>query len=304
MKRREKIKMSEAIKNRYEFMILFDVENGNPNGDPDAGNLPRIDPESGYGLVTDVCLKRKIRNYVELVKESEPGYRIYVKEGVPLNRSDNEAYQSIGVTDKSVKEAKKKDPDIDLKIRNYMCDNFFDIRTFGAVMTRFVKAALNCGQVRGPVQLGFAKSIDPVISQEVTITRVAITTEKDAEEKKTEIGRKSIIPYALYRTEGYVSANLARKVTGFSEEDLELLWQAIINMFENDHSAARGNMAVRELIVFKHDSELGNCPAYKLFDAVDVHRKEGVICARKYSDYEVTLHTEKIPDSVEVMRKI
>ena len=296
--------MSEAIKNRYEFMILFDVENGNPNGDPDAGNLPRIDPESGYGLVTDVCLKRKIRNYVELVKESEPGYRIYVKEGVPLNRSDNEAYQSIGVTDKSVKEAKKKDPDIDLKIRNYMCDNFFDIRTFGAVMTTFVKAALNCGQVRGPVQLGFAKSIDPVISQEVTITRVAITTEKDAEEKKTEIGRKSIIPYALYRTEGYVSANLARKVTGFSEEDLELLWQAIINMFENDHSAARGNMAVRELIVFKHDSELGNCPAYKLFDAVDVHRKEGVIYARKYSDYEVTLHTEKIPDSVEVMRKI
>ena len=304
MKRREKSKMSEAIKNRYEFMILFDVENGNPNGDPDAGNLPRIDPESGYGLVTDVCLKRKIRNYVELVKESEPGYRIYVKEGVPLNRSDNEAYQSIGVTEKSVKEAKKKDPDIDLKIRNYMCDNFFDIRTFGAVMTTFVKAALNCGQVRGPVQLGFAKSIDPVISQEVTITRVAITTEKDAEEKKTEIGRKSIIPYALYRTEGYVSANLARKVTGFSEEDLELLWQAIINMFENDHSAARGNMAVRELIVFKHDSELGNCPAYKLFDAVDVHRKEGVICARKYSDYEVTLHTEKIPDSVEVMRKI
>lgn len=296
--------MSEAIKNRYEFMILFDVENGNPNGDPDAGNLPRIDPESGYGLVTDVCMKRKIRNYVELVKESEPGYRIYVKEGVPLNRSDNEAYQSIGVTDKSVKEAKKKDPDIDLKIRNYMCDNFFDIRTFGAVMTTFVKAALNCGQVRGPVQLGFAKSIDPVISQEVTITRVAITTEKDAEEKKTEIGRKSIIPYALYRTEGYVSANLARKVTGFSEEDLELLWQAIINMFENDHSAARGNMAVRELIVFKHDSELGNCPAYKLFDAVDVHRKDGVICARKYSDYEVTLHTEKIPDSVEVMRKI
>lgn len=304
MKRREKSKMSEAIKNRYEFMILFDVENGNPNGDPDAGNLPRIDPESGYGLVTDVCLKRKIRNYVELVKESEPGYRIYVKEGVPLNRSDNEAYQSIEVTDKSVKEAKKKDPDIDLKIRNYMCDNFFDIRTFGAVMTTFVKAALNCGQVRGPVQLGFAKSIDPVISQEVTITRVAITTEKDAEEKKTEMGRKSIIPYALYQTEGYVSANLARKVTGFSEEDLELLWQAIINMFENDHSAARGNMAVRELIVFKHDSELGNCPAYKLFDAVDVHRKEGVICARKYSDYEVTLHTEKIPDSVEVMRKI
>ena len=296
--------MSEAIKNRYEFMILFDVENGNPNGDPDAGNLPRIDPESGYGLVTDVCLKRKIRNYVELVKESEPGYRIYVKEGVPLNRSDNEAYQSIGVTDKSVKEAKKKDPDIDLKIRNYMCDNFFDIRTFGAVMTTFVKAALNCGQVRGPVQLGFAKSIDPVISQEVTITRVAITTEKDAEEKKTEIGRKSIIPYALYRTEGYVSANLARKVTGFSEEDLELLWQAIINMFENDHSAARGKMAVRELIVFKHSKELGDCPAYKLFDAVEVRKKEEIEYPRKYQDYTVQIHEEMIPDSVEMKRMI
>ena len=296
--------MAEAIKNRYEFVILFDVENGNPNGDPDAGNLPRIDPESGYGLVTDVCLKRKIRNYVELVKEGEPGYRIYIKEGVPLNRSDNEAYEYIGATDKTVKDLKKKDPDVDLKIRNYMCENFFDIRTFGAVMTTFVKAALNCGQVRGPVQLGFARSIDPVISQEVTITRVAITTEKDAEDKKTEMGRKSIIPYALYRTEGYISANLARKVTGFSEEDLELLWQAIINMFEHDHSAARGNMSVRELIVFKHDSELGNCPAYKLFDAVDVHRKEDVVCARKYSDYEVAIHTEKIPESVEIMRKI
>ena len=304
MKRREKSKMSEAIKNRYEFMILFDVENGNPNGDPDAGNLPRIDPESGYGLVTDVCLKRKIRNYVELVKEGEPGYRIYVKEGVPLNRSDNEAYQSIGVTDKSVKEAKKKDPDIDLKIRNYMCDNFFDIRTFGAVMTTFVKAALNCGQVRGPVQLGFAKSIDPVISQEVTITRVAITTEKDAEEKKTEIGRKSIIPYALYRTEGYVSANLARKVTGFREEDLELLWKAIINMFENDHSAARGKMSVRELIVFKHSKELGDCPAYKLFDAVEVTRKENVEYPRRYQDYTVEIHNDKIPESVEVKRMI
>lgn len=296
--------MAEAIKNRYEFVILFDVENGNPNGDPDAGNLPRIDPESGYGLVTDVCLKRKIRNYVELVKEGEPGYRIYIKEGVPLNRSDNEAYEYIGATDKTVKDLKKKDPDVDLKIRNYMCENFFDIRTFGAVMTTFVKAALNCGQVRGPVQLGFARSIDPVISQEVTITRVAITTEKDAEDKKTEMGRKSIIPYALYRTEGYISANLARKVTGFSEEDLELLWQAIINMFEHDHSAARGNMSVRELIVFKHDSELGNCPAYKLFDAIDVHRKEDVVCARKYSDYEVAIHTEKIPESVEIMRKI
>lgn len=240
--------MSEIIKNRYEFVVLFDVENGNPNGDPDAGNLPRIDPESGYGIVTDVCLKRKIRNYVQTVKEDEDGYKIYIKEEVPLNRSDNLAYQFLKTDDKGIKELKKKDPDVDVKIRDYMCQNFFDIRTFGAVMTTFVKASLNCGQVRGPVQLGFARSIDPIISQEVTITRVAITTEQDAENKKTEMGRKNIIPYALYRVEGYISANLARKVTGFSEEDLELLWEAIINMFEHDHSAARGKMAVRELL--------------------------------------------------------
>jgi CRISPR-associated protein Csd2 len=223
--------MSEAIKNRYEFVILFDVENGNPNGDPDAGNMPRIDPETGYGLVTDVCLKRKIRNYVEIVKEDESGYGIYIKEDVPLNRSDNKAYEYLHITDKDVKELKKKDPQADVKIRNFMCENFYDIRTFGAVMTTFVKASLNCGQVRGPVQLGFARSIDPIVSQEVTITRVAITTEKDAENKSTEMGRKNIVPYALYRAEGYVSANLARKVTGFSEDDLELLWEAIINMF-------------------------------------------------------------------------
>ncbi len=296
--------MSEAIKNRYEFVILFDVENGNPNGDPDAGNLPRIDPESGYGLVTDVCLKRKIRNYVQTVKEGEEGYQIYIKEDIPLNRSDNLAYEYLGVDEKSVKEAKKTDPDIDVKIRDFMCRNFYDIRTFGAVMTTFVKAALNCGQVRGPVQLGFARSIDPIISQEVTITRVAITTEKDAEEKKTEMGRKNIVPYALYRAEGYVSANLARKVTGFSEEDLELLWEAIINMFEIDHSAARGKMAVRELIVFKHSRELGDCPAYKLFDAVKVSRKPDVTYPRGYNDYTVEICREEIPETVEVSRRI
>lgn len=296
--------MSEAIKNRYEFMILFDVENGNPNGDPDAGNLPRIDPESGYGIVTDVCLKRKIRNYVETLKEDEAGYRIYIKEGIPLNRSDSEACEYLGLDEKGIKDAKKKDPDVDVKIRDFMCRNFFDIRTFGAVMTTFVKAALNCGQVRGPVQLGFARSIDPIISQEIAITRVAITTEKDAAEKKTEMGRKAVVPYALYRTEGYISANLARRVTGFSEEDLELLWQAIINMFEIDHSAARGNMSVRELIVFKHSTELGNCPAYKLFDSVEIKKKDGVGAARKFSDYTVTIHEDQIPDSVEVIRKI
>lgn len=215
----------EAIRNRYEFVILFDVENGNPNGDPDAGNMPRVDPETGYGLVTDVCLKRKIRNYVETVKEGEEGYRIYIKDNVPLNRSDLEAYKHLGIDEKNVKEAKKKDENLDIKVRDFMCRNFYDIRTFGAVMTTFVKGALNCGQVRGPVQLGFARSIDPIMSQEVTITRVAITTEADAEKKGTEMGRKYIVPYGLYRAEGYVSANLARKTTGFSEEDLELLWR-------------------------------------------------------------------------------
>ena len=296
--------MSEVIKNRYEFVILFDVENGNPNGDPDAGNMPRIDPETGYGLVTDVCLKRKIRNYIETVKEDEQGYGIYIKEDVPLNRSDNKAFEDLGVNEKTVKDLKKKDPGADLKIKDFMCQNFYDIRTFGAVMTTFVKASLNCGQVRGPVQIGFARSIDPIVSQEVTITRVAITTEKDAENKSTEMGRKNIVPYALYRAEGYISANLARKVTGFSEDDLELLWDAIINMFENDHSAARGKMAVRELIVFKHSKELGDCPAYKLFDAVDVKKREEVVYPRKYQDYMINICEDMIPDTVELIRKI
>ena len=285
-----------AIKNRYEFVIFFDVENGNPNGDPDAGNMPRVDPETGCGLVTDVCLKRKIRNYVEMAKEGEAGCRIYIKDQVPLNRSDAEALDYLGING-DLKAAKKDDPEIDRKIRDFMCQNFYDIRTFGAVMTTFVKGALNCGQVRGPVQLSFARSIDPVVPQEITITRVAITTEADAENKGTEMGRKYIVPYGLYRAEGYVSANLARKVTGFSEEDLQLLWQAILNMFENDHSAARGKMAVRELIVFKHDSELGNAPAYKLFESVQVKRKSDVEVPRSYHDYEVTV-SDELPSGV------
>ena len=288
--------MSEPIKNRYDFVILFDVENGNPNGDPDAGNMPRVDPETGCGLVTDVCLKRKIRNYVEMAKEGEAGCRIYIKDQVPLNRSDAEALDYLGING-DLKAAKKDDPEIDRKIRDFMCQNFYDIRTFGAVMTTFVKGALNCGQVRGPVQLSFARSIDPVVPQEITITRVAITTEADAENKGTEMGRKYIVPYGLYRAEGYVSANLARKVTGFSEEDLKLLWQAILNMFENDHSAARGKMAVRELIVFKHDSELGNAPAYKLFESVQVKRKSDVEVPRSYHDYEVTV-SDELPSGV------
>jgi CRISPR-associated protein Csd2 len=300
-RKRRKTKMSEVIKNRYEFMILFDVTNGNPNGDPDAGNMPRIDPETNLGIVTDVCLKRKIRNYVEMAKESENGYRIYIKEGTPLNRSDAEALASVGINKvEEIADAKKKDADIDLKIRDFMCDNFYDIRTFGAVMTTFVKGALNCGQVRGPVQLSFARSIDPIIPQDITITRTAITTEADAEKKHTEMGRKYIVPYGLYQCEGYISANLARKVTGFSEDDLKLLWTAIENMFEVDHSAARGNMAVRNLIVFKHDSELGNCPAYKLFETVHVKRKENVQVARSYDDYEVVVDKDSVPSGVEV----
>ena len=292
--------MSEAIKNRYEFVILFDVENGNPNGDPDAGNMPRVDPETGLGLVTDVCLKRKIRNYVETVKEDATGYRIYIKDGVPLNRSDAEAYAALDVTEKTVKAKKKENPDLDRNIRDWMCANFYDIRTFGAVMTTFVKAALNCGQVSGPVQMGFARSVEPVVPQEVTITRVAITTEADAENKGTEMGRKYIVPYGLYRCEGYISANLARKTTGFSEKDLELLWEAILNLFEHDHSAARGKMAVRELIIFKHDSELGCAPAHKLFDTVKVTRThpEDITPARSYQDYVVTVDEAALPEGV------
>ena len=294
----------EPIKNRYDFIILFDVENGNPNGDPDAGNMPRIDPETGLGLVTDVCLKRKIRNYVETVREDEQGYRIYIKDGVPLNRSDAEACEHFGAAPDNLKDFKKTDPDIDRKLRDYMCENFYDVRTFGAVMTTFVKGALNCGQVRGPVQLGFARSIDPVLPQEVTITRVAITTEADAEKKGTEMGRKYILPYGLYRCEGFVSANLARKTTGFSEDDLELLWDAILNMFENDRSAARGMMAVRELIIFKHDSELGNAPAHKLFDLVRITKDPEVIAQpRSYSDYTVEVDESRLPAGVSIIRK-
>ncbi len=292
--------MSEPIKNRYDFVILFDVENGNPNGDPDAGNMPRIDPETGYGLVTDVCLKRKIRNYVETVKENDENYRIYIKDTVPLNRSDADSIKALGISE-DLKAAKKSDPDIDRRLRNYMCEHYYDIRTFGAVMTTFVKGALNCGQVRGPVQLSFARSVDTIIPQEVTITRVAITTEADAEKKGTEMGRKYIVPYALYRAEGYVSANLARKTTGFSEDDLQLLWEAILNMFENDHSAARGKMAVRELIVFKHSSELGNAPAYKLFDAVTVQRRDPTTPARSYRDYTVIV-SDALPEGVSCKR--
>lgn len=299
--------MAETIKNRYDFVILFDVENGNPNGDPDAGNMPRVDPETGNGLVTDVCLKRKIRNYVETVKGDAEGYKIYIKENVPLNTSDQLAYKQCDVPltkEGKVNFEKVNKNDIDRTIRDFMCANFFDIRTFGAVMTTFVKSALNAGQVRGPVQFTFARSIEPIVPQEISITRVAITTEADALKKDTEMGRKHIVPYGLYKAEGFVSANLAQKVTGFSEDDLILLWEAIINMFEHDHSAARGKMAVRELIVFKHESSLGNAPSYKLFDRIDVTRKEGEAPARNYSDYVVTINLNEMPEGVTCTRMV
>ncbi len=293
--------MTEPIRNRYDFVFYFDVENGNPNGDPDAGNMPRVDAETGHGIVTDVCLKRKIRNYVETVKEGEPGYEIYIKDGVALNTSDARACTDLGVDLADIKKLKKDDPALDAKIRDFMCRTFFDVRTFGAVMTTFVKNNLNCGQVRGPVQLTFARSVDPVIAQEVTITRVAITTEADAERKNTEMGRKYVVPYALYRCEGFVSANLARKTTGFSDEDLSLLWNAIINMFEHDRSAARGKMATRALVVFKHDSELGNAPSHKLFDAVSISKRENVAIPRSFADYEnVVVDEAAIPEGVAV----
>jgi len=283
------------LQNKIDFAVIVTAKNANPNGDPLNGNMPRT-TYSGLGEISDVCIKRKIRNYVETVKEKEEGYRIYIKQGVPLNDSDNEALNYI-------KENKTEEKDRDIVVRDFMCKNFYDIRTFGAVMTTFVKEKLNCGQVRGPVQLGFARSIDPIVPQEVTITRVAITTAKDAKTKQTEMGKKFIVPYALYRVEGFVSANLARKTTGFSEDDLALLWESIINMFENDHSAARGKMSCRELIVFKHESELGVCPSNKLFDKVKVNLKEGITAPRAYSDYNVVVETS-FPKGVECKRMI
>ena len=299
--------MSEVIRNRYDFVFFFDVENGNPNGDPDAGNMPRIDPETGYGLVTDVCLKRKIRNYVQMVKEDDPNYRIYIQECAPLNRLDAEAAIELGaVSDKTdskkmadeLKKAKKENGELDILLRNYMCGHFYDIRTFGAVMTTYVKASLNCGQVRGPVQLGFARSVDPIVPQEVTITRIAITTEEDFEKKSTEMGNKFIVPYGLYRCEGYVSANLAQKSTGFTEEDLQLLWEAIINMFSEDHSASRGKMAVRKLIVFRHNSIYGNAPEWKLFEKVTAERIDSTVPARSFQDYVIKVDDANLPEGI------
>ena len=285
----------EPIKNRYEFTVIFDVENGNPNGDPDAGNMPRIDPETSAGLVTDVCLKRKIRNFVEIFKEDEPYYNILVKPDKALNTKFTEAYEAIG--EKTGQ--KGKNPEAVRAARDYICQNYFDVRTFGAVMSTGNDP---CGIVRGPVQISFAKSVDPIFTQDITITRQARTTEDKRVTGETEMGRKSIVPYGLYRADGYVSAMLAQKITKFSEEDLELLWKAIINMFEHDRSAARGKMCVRKLYVFKHDSVLGNAPANVLFDKIVIGKKDGVEVPRSFNDYEITVD-KNMPEGVELQEK-
>lgn len=287
-----------AIDKRYDFVALFDVENGNPNGDPDAGNMPRIDPETGIGIVTDVCIKRKIRNYVEVAKEGEEGFEIYVKEGVLLNAQHERAYAHFDL--KPQDKELPKDEKQAKELTGFMCKNFFDIRAFGAVMTTKV----NCGQVRGPVQINFAKSIDRIFPQELTITRVAITKEKENSKGTHEMGRKQIVPYGLYRVEGYVSANLAQKVTGFDENDLEVLWNALINLFEYDHSAARGKMATRKLFVFEHDSALGNAPSHLLFDAIAVKRRDETKPPRAFRDYDVEIDREAIPAGVTLLEKL
>lgn len=270
--------MAEKIQNRYEFVYLFDVENGNPNGDPDAGNMPRIDPETSYGIVTDVCLKRKVRNFVQIVKEDQPPHCIYVKEKAVLTLQQKKAYEALEIDDK-----KRKPDDIE-KARGWMCQNFFDVRTFGAVMAL---KEYKCGQVRGAVQMNFGRSIDVVCPRELTITRMAVATEKEAESQSGDnrtMGRKNIVPYGLYRTEGYVSASLGNQ-TGFTDADLDLLWDALMNMFDHDHSAARGKMCARKLVVFKHDSKLGNAPAHKLFETVTVKPCEGKP-PRSFDDYK------------------
>jgi CRISPR-associated protein Csd2 len=291
-----------AIANRYEFVFLFDITNGNPNGDPDAGNMPRLDPETNRGLVTDVCLKRKIRNYVALEKEGGPGYAIYMQEKAVLNNQHQKAWDALKIP-ADAKDGFKKLPKEESKAREltaWMCMNFFDVRAFGAVMT----TGVNAGQVRGPIQLAFASSVDPVVPQEVSITRMAVTTQKEAEEQSGDnrtMGRKHIIPYGLYRAHGFVSAKLAER-TGFSEDDLELLWRALANMFEHDRSAARGEMSARKLIVFKHDHAMGNAPAHVLFDKVKIERSVGDADApaRVYGDYKVSIDTQTLPAGITV----
>lgn len=281
--------MSNPITRRYDFALVFDVVNGNPNGDPDAGNSPRIDPETGHGLVTDVCLKRKIRNFVCLARPGAPGYDIYVKEKAVLNRQHQRAYEALGL--KPDAKGAEKAGQID-KARAWMCQTFFDIRMFGAVMS----TEINCGQVRGPVQLAFARSVDPIAPLEQSITRMAVTNERDLEKERT-MGRKEIVPYGLYVVHGFVSPHLAAD-TGFSQDDLDLLWQALQVMFEHDRSAARGEMTSRKLVVFEHESALGNAPAHRLFDRIKIMCKDPSSPPRAFSDYDVLIDLENLPTGI------
>ena len=287
-----------AIENRYDFVLLFDVKDGNPNGDPDAGNLPRVDAETGCGLVTDVSLKRKVRNYVGMVKGEQPPFEIYVKEKAILNKQHERAYEAIGASD-----AMKVDDKVDAA-RDWMCRNFYDVRTFGAVMS----TGVNCGQVRGPVQLTFARSVDPIVAQEHSITRMAVTSERELESRRREgenrtMGRKHTVPYGLYMARGFVSSHLAAQ-TGFSDSDLDLLWEALANMFEHDRSAARGEMATRGLYVFKHDSQLGNAHAHSLFARIQPERREEDVVPRDFADYQVSIGNENMPASVSLTQVV
>jgi len=319
-----------TVQNRYDFVVYFDVERGNPNGDPDAGNMPRLDPETGHGIVSDVCLKRKVRNYVELKKKDGPRFRIYVTEGAILNEKHREAYLHERPNDKEARTAKKLTPKSDEEanaIRQFMCDNFYDIRAFGGVLS----TGINAGQVRGPVQLAFARSVEPVLPLEISITRMAATNEKEKEERlqgadeekrgdKRTMGRKHIIPYGLYCAHGFVSAPLAShpvKGTGFSDDDLELLFESLANMFEHDRSAARGEMATRKLIVFRHNSALGNAHANELFERVKTWRMhkgdryeigddrlDNAPPARSFADYGITIDRENLPQGVEIIERL
>lgn len=315
-----------VLASRYDFVLLFDVSKGNPNGDPDAGNLPRLDPETNQGLVSDVSLKRKVRNYVEFAKGGHKGFDIYVQEGAILNEKHRQAYRDLRPNDAKVNKESKlnpKDENEASKLRQFMCDTFFDVRTFGAVMS----TGINCGQVRGPVQMTFAHSVEPIVPQEISITRMAATSEKEKEQReagadtgddRTEnrtMGRKYIVPYGLYRAHGFISAKLAER-TGFAESDLDLLFEALASMFEHDRSAARGEMASRKLVVFKHASALGNAPAHTLFDRICVGRNiegnfqkldrrlDNYPPARAYSDYMIEIDQSALPAGVEILEKL
>lgn len=304
--------INNLIQKRYDFVILFDVKDGNPNGDPDAGNLPRVDAETGHGLVTDVCLKRKVRNYVSLKNDDQPPYSIFVKEKAILNTTIGQAYRSLNINlqeppndpsdgKKRNKEGQGQGKEVD-QAKQFLCQNYYDIRTFGAVLS----TGANAGQVRGPVQFTFGRSIDPIVSLEHSITRMAVATEAEAEKQGGDnrtMGRKFTVPYGLYRTHGFISAPLAQQ-TGFSEEDLELLWEALANMFEHDRSAARGLMGTRKLIVFEHASKMGNAPVQQLFDAVTVKRKDNSVPTRDFSDYMVSIDKEQIPQGVVLIDKL